>query len=95
MPSLPVSGTYYISAIQFLDKKTVALGVFQATGTAPNVTYETGAALAVTTSGKVKFRQPIKLSQPATWSPLIDVTYGMPDFAAYTPETAVFVRVDR
>lgn len=93
--SLPVTGTHYISAVHFLDAKTIAVGVFQATGTPPNETFDTGAIFTMTTTGQVKLIKPIKLAQPATWSPLIDVTYGVLDFAAYTPEMAVFVRLDR
>ena len=95
IPALPVPRIHYISSVRFIDRKTVALGVFQATGTAANVKYETGAILAVTTSGRVRFQQSIRLPQPAAWSPLINLNYGSPDFAAFTRNTAIFVRVSR
>ena len=89
-----VHPNFLISAIRFVDAKTVAVGVIQHLGAG---NWPRAAAFAVnTTSGDVLFKSnDIPLEQPAMWSPSIDASYGVPFFAAYTPHRALLVSVDR
>ena len=87
--------TFLISAIRFVDQATLAVGMIQRVGEASPFSWPSAAALVVNTSGGVMFRTSIKLEQPATWAPFIDVSYGARFFAAHTPHRALFVRLDR
>ncbi len=42
MPALAFGGTYYITAIKFIDRANIALGVIEASGTPPNVSFDRG-----------------------------------------------------
>lgn len=82
---------FFITAVQFVDPRTVAIGVIQRVGTGPRFKFPAGAIFAVNTEGTVLFDAPVTLKQPATWTPSIDVTYGVPFFAAHTPHRALLV----
>ncbi len=88
------TGTYQITAMQFVDAKTLAVGAIQRVGTAPRYSYPAGAVAILDASGHVVFSSPVTLTQPTTWAPVIDVSYGVRFFAAHTPYRALFVRVD-
>jgi hypothetical protein len=90
-----VSGDFLITAVRFVDLRTMAIGILKRSGTAPDYIYPTALALAIDTSGKLVFKRDISIHQPATWTPSIDVTYGVRAFAAHTPERSLFVRLDR
>ena len=92
---LPVDGTFFVSAIRFVDSETLAVGAIQREGEAPRFSYPAGAAFAVSTSGRILFRTRIELGQPATWGPSIDVSYDRGYFAAHTPQRALLVSLGR
>ncbi len=92
--ALPVTGNYNISAVRFIDRSTVVVGTIRSIGNPPNAKYESGALSVVTTDGVVKFhKNDLTLPQPPTKSPLLDVNFGQPEFAAYTRDSVFFVRV--
>ena len=91
---MPVDGTFFITAIRFINAATIGVGVIQRLGTAPSFTFPAGAVLAVTTAGKVVFNKSVALEGPPSWAPLIDVTFGNRFFAAHSPRKALFVRLD-
>ena len=91
-PPLPVSGTHYITAVRFIDRSKVAIGVIRSIGRLPKARFFGAEVLVMTTAGQLKFQRTIDLPQPATWSPQLDVNFGSPFFTAYTRNTALFVR---
>lgn len=87
---------YMITALRFIDSTTVAIGRIKRVGTKPPYLFPEGAVVAMSTSGGVSlFERTVPLEQPATWSPTIEVTYGLPFFAAHTPDSALFVSLRR
>lgn len=94
IPPLPVSGAFDITAVRFLDADQVAIGVIERVDASPRATFPAGDIFVVTLKGRVMFTTPVKVEQPATWTPLIDVTYDARLFAAHTPHRALFVRLD-
>jgi hypothetical protein len=90
-----VSGDFLITAVRFIDPTTMAIGMLERTGTAPDFVYPSALALAMDTSGNLLFKTGMPIQQPATWTPSIDVTYGIRAFAAHTPERSLFVELGR
>lgn len=88
------ASSYQITALRFVDDNTIAVGRIKEVGHAPPYSYPEGALAALTTSGKVLIEMTVPLEQPATWSPTIDVSYGVPYFAAYTPHRVMLVKLD-
>ena len=91
--SLPILNIHFITAIRFLDRDTVALGVIQGMGSRSRPQFSGASVLVVTRTGNVQFRMSIPLPQPATWSPSLDAMFGSRVFAAFTPVAAVFIKV--
>lgn len=94
MPALPLGGTHYITAIKFIDRATLALGSIEATGSAPNLSYDRAYVIVAGTDGQVKFRHSMKLAPNAGWSPLLDVTFNDTKFSAYTQDAVFVVEVN-
>jgi len=92
LPSLQIPGTYYITAVRFIDSRKVVIGVARSVGRGPDAKFFAGEVLVVTTSGHILYQAEISLPQPATWSPQLDVAFGSPYFAAYTPSAVIFQR---
>ena len=94
MPALPFGGTYYISAIKFIDRATIALGIIEASGSPPNESFDRGYVVVAGTDGQVQFRHAMRLAPLAGWSPLLDVTFGERVFSAYTHDAVFVVEVN-
>jgi hypothetical protein len=94
LPRLPVAGTHYVTDVRFLDRESIVVGVIQAAWAGRFRRFHAGAVLVIKTTGERRFQQSIELPDPATWSPSLDVTFGSPFFAAYTPNAAIFVEMD-
>ncbi|HEY7090839.1 MAG TPA: hypothetical protein VH518_22265 [Tepidisphaeraceae bacterium] len=100
-PALPVAGTFLVTEIRFVNEKLLAVGVIQRVGDKEPHTFPAGAVLVLkassrvvnTSSPAVLFNQRIELEQPATWAPILDVSYGARSFAAHTPHRAIIVSV--
>ena len=93
-PSTGTSGSYKITALRFVHSKAIAIGKIKEIGATPPYSYPEGALAALTASGDVLIERTIPLQQPATWSPSVDASYGLPFFAAHTPERVSLVRLD-
>ena len=95
LPPLPVLSTHYVTSLRFISEHSLALGVIQAVGVGPSRRFYGAMVLVIkTTGGELQFRNSIELPEPATWSPMLDVTFGSPVFAAYTPASAMYVRLE-
>jgi hypothetical protein len=94
LPALPVIGTHYVTSLRFISGRSLALGVIQAAGAGPFRRFYGGIVLVLATTGALEFQDAIELPEPATWSPSLDVTFGSPVFAAYTPKSVMVVRVE-
>ena len=94
MPALAFGGTYYITAIKFIDRANIALGVIEASGTPPNVSFDRGHVIVAAMDAQVKFRKSMRLAPNAGWSPLLDVTFGESKFSAYTQDAVFVVKVN-
>jgi hypothetical protein len=96
---LSISSRYYVTAIRFVNRDSIAVGAIQYYGSSPFERFYAGAVqvLKITGSGPSQveriFETSIRLPVPATWSPELDVTYGSDTFAAYTPEAAIVVKL--
>jgi hypothetical protein len=93
LPPMPILSTHYITAVRFIDRDSLAVGVIQAYGPRPWARFYAGAVLVLKTSGEPTIQRAIELPEPATWSPALDVNFGSPIFAAYTPKSAIFVKI--
>jgi hypothetical protein len=81
---LQIAGTYFITSVRFIDNLKAAVGVIRRSDDKPPV-YPSGAILAVAShTGKIVASHDVKLEQPATWEPLVDVTVGAPMFGGHT-----------
>jgi len=94
LPQLPILSTHYITAIRFISRDAVVIGVIQATGRGRDKRFYGGAVLVLKTTGELVYQRSMGFRELTTWSPKIDVAFGNPVFAAYTPNTAIFVRLD-
>lgn len=90
---LPVEGTFYITAIHFLDAKTLVLGVARQDGKATPRRFSQGVVLAVGIDGKVVFQRSLRL-EDSTFAPLVEVMPGGSTIAAFTPQRALFLSAD-
>jgi hypothetical protein len=93
MPALH-TGTYYVSAVRFLDRATLAVGVIEASGDPSDMRYDEGDVFVVATDGQVKLRHPVRLAADAGWSPLLNVKFGEAVFTAHTSDTVVVINVN-
>ena len=99
LPRLSILSRYYVTAIRFINRDSVAVGVIQFYGQRPFERFYGGAVQVLKISGvgpfwgEQIFETAISQSEPATWSPALDVSYGSDTFAAYTPEAAIFVAI--
>ena len=74
---LPVLSTHYVTSLRFVSEHSLALGVIQAAGVEPYRSFYGAIVLVIgTTRGELQFRNSIKLPEPTTWSPMLDVTFG-------------------
>lgn len=95
VPFLPADKTFFVTALRFLDDNTLAVGAIQRTGNAPRFDYPNIAVVALNASdGKVLFQSKFPLEQPTTYTPSIDVTYGVRRFAAHTPHKTFLIEID-
>jgi hypothetical protein len=94
MPPLPLGSIYFVTAIRFLTKSKVAIGVIEQSGNPPNATYHSGHVVVASTTGVVELDEPLRLAPGAGWSPLLEVTFGKPLFAAYTSDRVLVVEAD-
>lgn len=99
LPRLSILSRYYVSALRFINRDSVAVGVIQFYGHRPFERFYGGAVQVLKISGvgpfwgEQIFETAISQSEPATWSPALDVSYGSDTFAAYTPAAAIFVSI--
>lgn len=99
LPRLSILSRYYVTAIRFINRDSVAVGVIQFYGQRPFERFYGGAVQVLKISGvgpfwgEQIFETAISQSEPTTWSPALDVAYGSDTFAAYTPEAAIFVTI--
>lgn len=84
-----------ITSLGFVDASTLAVGRILRVGEAPAYSYPEGRVLVVptfpTTTNEPPFEVKLPLAQPATWAPMVDVTYGRQTFGAHTTDRAVVV----
>jgi hypothetical protein len=87
-------GQFFITALQFVDATTLAVGVIERQGNAPPFRYPRAMVLAVDTDARVSFYQrELLLAQPATWTPEINATFGVRKFAAHTPQKTLLIEL--
>ena len=90
---LPMLGAHRITDMRFINRNTIALGVLLATGLRTAWQYYGGSVVILSTTGAGNVVQrPIDVPLPATGGPKLDVTFGQPEFAAFTPSTALFLK---
>ena len=99
LPRLSILSRYYVTAIRFLRRDLLAVGAIQSYGPRPFERFYAGAVQVLKISGTRPsrsqriFETAIRLPEPATWGPELEVTFGSDAFAAYTPAAAIFVKV--
>ncbi len=88
---------YKITALRFVNPDHLAIGNIKEVGATPPFRYPEGLPTLLSIGGSLLIQTPIQtmpLEQPATWSPSIDTSYGLPFFAAHTPHRVLIVRLD-
>jgi hypothetical protein len=94
VPPIRSDGTFFITEMRFLNRTALALGMIERVGDQEPHRFPAGSAVVWSTLlNAIVYSRRIELEQPATWAPMLDVTYGIGSFAAHTPHRALLVRL--
>lgn len=92
---LSIPGVSFITDVQFIDSGRIALGLIRSRDGIKDkrghFTFSAASILVVSAAGDTLFQHDFNLGNPATYSPSIDVTYGLQYFSARTPHRVLFV----
>jgi hypothetical protein len=90
-PPLPFDGTFYISDAEFVNIKTLALGVIHRAGEPPQYIWPSGTIIVVDREGGVAFQKEFDIREPIAFVPAIDVDFDGQFFIGFTQDTTILV----
>ncbi len=92
---LPFKAELFISAIELVDRDTLAVGVLQRQGEPPRHTWPSGGLVVINRKGNVLFRTEYPIREPLASRPGLGVTFENPTIIGFTLDTTSLVRLGR
>jgi hypothetical protein len=90
---LPLEGTFYIFNSEFIDSKTLALGVQHRVGEPPKTTWPKATIIIIDRNGNALDQKEFQIRDATSFIPGIDVTFGSRFIVGYTQDTVILLEL--